>query len=314
MDRRAASANIAADGPVKAEFVTLSDGRRLAFARYGQLAGAPVLALHGTPGSRTKYALGDRIARDLGLCLISVDRWGYGQSDPCAVPSFAQFARDMQALMISLGHPRFSIVGISGGGPFAAATAVYLGDRIERLALVGPVADVGGIHAPADRMGWFHWVCFRLVAARPWMVAGFFGGFRLALKAAPDLALRIATARAKIADRAVIRDDRVRQSLAATFQEGLCSGVRGPVCDLKLFSRPWPFDIGEVRAQTSIWMGDEDRNVPLGPIRALAGARGDFSLNIKMGQGHYWLARDATEVMRWLAAANSTFQRNTAGR
>ena len=125
------------------ETVALPDGRRVAFARYGAADGVPVLALHGTPGSHLKYALGDRQARETGLLLISVDRWAYGGTDDGRPATFAQFADDMGALMDQLGVERFSVVGISGGGPFAAATSVYLGGRVERLALVAPVANVG---------------------------------------------------------------------------------------------------------------------------------------------------------------------------
>jgi pimeloyl-ACP methyl ester carboxylesterase len=42
----------------------LAGGRRIGYAEYGDPEGLPVFALHGTPGSRSMFALSDRLARD----------------------------------------------------------------------------------------------------------------------------------------------------------------------------------------------------------------------------------------------------------
>ena len=64
------------------QIATLTDGRRLAYRAYGDPQGAAVIALHGTPGSRFKYAGSHAAALRSGIRLIALDRWGYGGSSP----------------------------------------------------------------------------------------------------------------------------------------------------------------------------------------------------------------------------------------
>src|SRR5690554_337385 len=46
--------------------VRLPDGRRVSYAEYGDPEGYPVLALHGTPGSRFKFRPADGLAAERG--------------------------------------------------------------------------------------------------------------------------------------------------------------------------------------------------------------------------------------------------------
>src|SRR5262245_5234094 len=66
-------------------------GPLVTYREYGAPGGLPVLALHGTPGSRLKYAAADRDAARMGLRIISPDRWGYGRSDPHPQPKLAAY-------------------------------------------------------------------------------------------------------------------------------------------------------------------------------------------------------------------------------
>jgi pimeloyl-ACP methyl ester carboxylesterase len=67
-----------------AETVDLPDGRRLGHADFGDPEGAPLLHLHGTPGSRLDFATDryDAALREAGVRFIAVDRPGFGMSDP----------------------------------------------------------------------------------------------------------------------------------------------------------------------------------------------------------------------------------------
>jgi pimeloyl-ACP methyl ester carboxylesterase len=63
-------------------FLTLPDGRRLAYAEYGDPNGHPVFYFHGTPSSRLEpLILGDEAIAQSGLRVIAPDRPGVGQSD-----------------------------------------------------------------------------------------------------------------------------------------------------------------------------------------------------------------------------------------
>ena len=58
----------------------LDDGRALGFAEYGEPDGAPIMYLHGMPGSRLDPALLDEEYRRIGVRVVAIERPGYGLS------------------------------------------------------------------------------------------------------------------------------------------------------------------------------------------------------------------------------------------
>jgi pimeloyl-ACP methyl ester carboxylesterase len=148
------------------QVLELGDGRALGFKVYGDPAGAPLLFLHGTPGSRLKFAIGHDAGKELGLAIVAPDRWGYGLSDVPDAPTLPAFAADMAALMDHLGHAHFAVGGISGGAPYAASVAAGLAPRVTALALVSPM---GPIDDPACRrlMSRFHRFAFTVLPRSP---------------------------------------------------------------------------------------------------------------------------------------------------
>ncbi|HEY5185552.1 MAG TPA: hypothetical protein VIM19_11760 [Actinomycetes bacterium] len=56
--------------------MVLPDERELAWMELGAAEGLPVIAFHGTPGSRLQFGFGDRPARAAGVRFIVPDRPG----------------------------------------------------------------------------------------------------------------------------------------------------------------------------------------------------------------------------------------------
>lgn len=280
-------------------WLALSDGRRVCWRSYGRPDGVPVLALHGTPGSRLKYRTAGPIACDLGLRLISPDRWGYGSSGVPRVPSLCGYAADIEMLADALGIDRFAIVGISGGGPFAVATAARLGSRISAMALVAPV---GPIHSlPAGALTPFHSLSFRSLPRVPGAARATFAMMRALMRVAPAVSSLIATARAGAADRAIMRNAVVRESLEDTFRVGLAESARGPALDMQLFSRPWNLAFHDIVTPVRIWVGSADRNVPLAAIDELARNIPTAHMVRLPDAGHFWIALHYQQVLSWVA-------------
>jgi pimeloyl-ACP methyl ester carboxylesterase len=281
--------------------VRLGDGQQLAYCAFGPVSGYPVIALHGTPGSRLKYELAAGEADRLGLRLISPDRWGYGDSTLHPAPSLTAFAADMAAMADRLGIGRFAVGGLSGGGPYAAATAAVLGGRVSALALISPVGPVAMTGA-ADDLDAVDRLSFRVLPRIPGALPLAFGVLRGMLAVSPGAGVRLAVARAGLADRRMVCAPAIRESLARTFATGLAPGVGGAVLDMRLFSKPWDFDPGRIRARARIWIGTDDRNVPVRSARRLAGLIPNCELTVLEGQGHFWASRNIGEVLGWLRA------------
>lgn len=296
----------------------LPDGRRIGFRVFGAdldegctTKGATdfttssarvVIALHGTPGSRLKYAPADRAARERGLTLVAVDRWGYGNTDVHPQPSLTNWAADVRALADGLHIDRFSVCGISGGGPFAAALAAELPERVTAAALVAPVGLIARPNAigPAPSLDPMHAVIFRGLSRSPVLIRTVFRGFRGVLSLSSRAAIAMAMARNGPADRRLLKNSAVVDSLGRMMREGLRPGTIGPAIDLTIFGRPWDVRLGDIRAPTQVWFGDQDRNVPAAAIHALVEAIPPASLRRMTNQGHFWVATRFDEVLNWL--------------
>ncbi|KAH7193796.1 Alpha/Beta hydrolase protein [Fusarium flagelliforme] len=118
---------------------TLSDGRQLGFAEYGKSNGHPIFYFHGFPSSRLEAQPIDEIAQRVGVRLIALDRPGFGLSTPNPDYRIVDWPSDVMELAEAKGIDRFSVCGLSGGGPFALACAYALPKS--KLASVGLFAS-----------------------------------------------------------------------------------------------------------------------------------------------------------------------------
>src|SRR5260370_33183121 len=91
--------------------VRAADGRALAVEEAGDPGGFPVLAHHGTPGSRHIYGRAAADAAARGLRLISYDRPGYGKSAPHPGRTVADCANDVRAICQALSISRLALWG-----------------------------------------------------------------------------------------------------------------------------------------------------------------------------------------------------------
>lgn len=121
----------------------LPDGRRLGHALYGDSAGPPVIYMHGFPASRLEAKLLEEAACEIGVSLITPDRPGLGLSDFQPGRAITDWPGDVAHLADALDLDRFSVVGVSGGCPYALACAHQLGDRVIRTAIIAGMGRWG---------------------------------------------------------------------------------------------------------------------------------------------------------------------------
>ena len=143
-----------------ARFVSLPDGRRLAYAEYGDPQGHPTFYFHGLPGSRLEAILAADSAARAGIRLIASDRPGIGGSDPQPRRTLLDWPADVLRLADHIGIPHFSVVGVSGGAPYAAVCAYAIPERLDAVMIVSGVAPFDE-HEPLDPMIWLSKVAVR---------------------------------------------------------------------------------------------------------------------------------------------------------
>ncbi len=277
-------------------FLSLPDGRRLGYTEFGDPLGVPLCAFHGTPGSRFMFRLVHEPARRLGLRIIAPDRPGFGLSDYQENRTLADWADDVRALADKLGLARFGVAGISGGGPYVAACAALLPERVTAAALVSPV---GPLHSPdgPGNLPPAQIVTFRLLPRITPAMAGAFSIGRLMFLNASDSMYRMIMRRAGPADEHILLRPEVRKNLLAGVIEGLRPGVQGVVQEMKIFAKPWNIPFEAIKAPVLLWQGAADNNVPVAASLRLARIIPGCELFRIEGAGHYWIFDHVDEVL-----------------
>jgi pimeloyl-ACP methyl ester carboxylesterase len=230
----------------------------MGYAEFGRADGQPLVFCHGFPSCRLAGALLDADARALGVRVIAPDRPGHGLSDFKRWRRVAHWPADVASLADALGVDRFAVLGVSTGGPYAAACAALLPQRVRAAGIASGWAPP---HAPKTKPG------VRLPFAPPLgRHVGLLRRFSLA-RAAKRLAndgfkfLDKATRDAPAPDRAVVADEALRRVLVDDMREAFRQGARGPARDARVVNRRWGFKLEEIRVPVWLWHGQEDRNV-----------------------------------------------------
>lgn len=147
----------------------LKGGRKLGFIEYGKKDGIPVMIFHGTPGSKIWFTEDDKIANSLGLRLISTDRPGFGTSDPMKNRTLLDWPEDVMELADGLGIGKLSVIGVSGGGAYAAACAYKIPHRLVHVSMVSSIAPFKK-GKPPKAMLKENRIAFSLCKYAPWIV------------------------------------------------------------------------------------------------------------------------------------------------
>ncbi|MGH6866218.1 MAG: alpha/beta fold hydrolase [Methyloceanibacter sp.] len=266
----------------------LADGRQLGYGEFGDPRGLPVLALHGTPGSRFMFALTDREARDRGLRIIAPERPGYGLSGFRHCRTLAETAEDVKAVADALGLERFGLIGVSGGGPHAVAAAAAMPERVSLLALIGPVGPIAECSRHI-RMTTLHRLVFTRMSRSRGACALFFWTLRTLARHVPGVAFRLLLQRVTPSDRAVLLRPEVKANLQAAIREGLRPGIGGALQDLRLFCGVWNLPLAEIDVPAALWQGGDDTIVPPDAACHLACELPNCRLDVIQGVGHYWV-------------------------
>jgi pimeloyl-ACP methyl ester carboxylesterase len=212
----------------------------------------------------------------------------------------------MAALADALGLGRFSLLGVSGGAPYALACALSMPERVDRLAMVcglGPLNPAGATRGMGRVPATF------VACARRWpriataVYAHLVGPLMYHV---PWLVTRILSSAAPEADRAVINRPEQQRMQWASYREAFRGGGRGPAWDLRLYTQPWRLEPARLAVRTWLWHGEADRTVPVAMGRAYAGQIPGCRALFFPGEGHFSLtANHAGEILSVLAAGSA---------
>jgi len=270
------------------ETLRLEDGRLLGYAVYGDPEGWPIFYFHGFPGSRLEAQLADRVAARMGIRLIALDRPGFGLSDFKPRRTIFEWPDDVVKIADALGINRFATIGVSGGGPYAAACALKIPQRLTAVAIVcglGPLDTPNG----TDRMVRTNHLIFFLGRRLPWLAKISLWRIAYQVRRNPEGTLRRMIVALPDPDKAVLARPEVKTAMKDNVVEAFRGGSRGAAYELLLYTRPWGFLLEDIATRVNLWHGEQDVSVPptMGQYQArtIPNCRAIFC----PGEGHFSL-------------------------
>jgi pimeloyl-ACP methyl ester carboxylesterase len=285
--------------PIVDADIILSDGRRLAYAVWGDPHGAPVFLFHGAPGSRF-FTPDPATATAAGVRLITVDRPGYGHSDPAPDREILDWTNDIGQLADTLQAPGFAVLAHSSGGPYALACAARLPDRVFNVALISSVAPYP---EPATRPASEpDHALTQLAREDPQRAAAQIAEQTAWLVNNPDHFLDLPRPEP---DLRLLADQHTRSMFLDTIRESVRQGITAYAWDCVLERRPWRFALADVHTEVFIWHGEQDRAVPPAQADTLHKALPRSHLKRVENAGHGLILASATEILSLLTSTPS---------
>lgn len=298
--------------PEECQTLTLPDTRNIGFATYGSTNPSdPVIFLfHGLPGCRLVGRGWDKLCKRIGARLITMDRPGCGLST-LADRGLTDWPEDVVSLADHLKIDRFSILGASGGGPFALACARFI--PTERLRGTAVVCSIGPIEALLDTVPYLSW---RLMGITPWFLRLVARYLVLPSLVSPYLTKDPSRLRRVLEDQCKTPEEKASiiqnkgtdfdlDNTVAGLLETFKNGTGGCMLDGTVLCRDWGFDLKEVESER-VWMvhGDQDIQAPLKTAQWIDKQLGGGRLRVLEGKTHFTIWKDhSEEIFRQCAEA-----------
>jgi pimeloyl-ACP methyl ester carboxylesterase len=273
------------------DFVQLETGGVIAFEEYGDANGVPVIFCHGWPSSRTMARLTDDAARDLGVRIISPDRPGISGSSLQLNRELSDWPPVARQLVDQLGIGEFRVLGISGGAPYAYATAAAMPERVRAIAIVSGATPIVDFANREGLLPLYRWM-LALYRTRPQLLRRLFCLARPILSLRPPVRLRpllLKILMLRPCDEESLRDSASFEAVFESQRRAWRGSAEGVIADAQIYAKPWGFLIEQIRVPVRLWHGKEDRAFSVPLAEEIANRLPDCNARYVDGAGHYSL-------------------------
>jgi pimeloyl-ACP methyl ester carboxylesterase len=268
---------------------TLPDGRKLAYAEFGKPDGFPVFYFHATPSSRLEpLFLGDEIFSQLGLRVICPDRPGMGNSSFQENRGLSDWPEDVKFLAQVLELNQISILGVSGGGGYAAVCAAKIPGQLCKVVIASGAWRIDS--EAVSRIGFPMNLMWQVTRYAPFFLPIIIKAMARLMSQSPNGRNEQPSAPPNdyfpAADHAVMAQPGRLEKNQQIMQEVLKQGTKGAVWDCRLCVRDWDFDLAEIKMPVVLFHGELDRNYPVELTRKVANEIPQAQLHTYPEDGH----------------------------
>ncbi|KAL0486010.1 hydrolase YugF [Acrasis kona] len=246
--------------------VELDDKRKLGYKNFGPSsldeAAHIVFYLSGTPSTRNYLSKRqmEQLSSKSDTCLLVIERPGFGISDSKQRRTLLDYADDVQLLYTKVvpHGKKISLIGYSGGGPFALACAFKIPEILNNVVVVcslGPRSDKNS----TTGMYWFNKVGYFIAYQSSWLIEKAVG---------MDVATFLANPKKKVLDDYkhnkadhdyLVNNDDVLEMFAMSTKE--CYEKNQHVTEAweyHLFASDWGFNLEEINVPVQVFYGEKD--------------------------------------------------------
>ena len=273
------------------DLVRLENGAVIAFEQYGDASGVPVIFCHGWPSSRTMARLTDEAARDLGIRIISPDRPGISGSSLQTNRKLSDWPQVVERLTDHLGIGEFRMLAISGGAPYAYATARAMPERVRAIAIISGAVPIVDLVDHQGLLRLYRWM-LALYQRSPRLLRKLFLLARPILSLRPPVRLRplvLKMLMLQTCDEESLRDSAAFEAVFESQRRAWRESAEGVMTDAQIYAQPWGFPIEEVRVPVRLWHGKQDRAFSARLAEDIAKRLPNCEARFVDGAGHYSL-------------------------
>ena len=263
---------------------------------YGDTSGAPVFVFHGTPACGAGFAWADEPARERALRLLAPDRPGIGLSSRGPDYTVSDYPAMVGALADALGIHQFAVWGYSGGGPYAAACAAVLPNRVTKAVVSAGMGQMGA-WAKAEDFEKTDRQMLGLAPKHPAVARAVLGFSGWLARRAPKIAVKSFEKQMNDQDRAIVPTLGPPDEAIALFTQAFLRGAHGVVADYVSLAQPWGVRVEDTKVPMSVFHGDADTMVPLRHGEALAARVPGAQLTVWPGAGHLGTVAEVGDVL-----------------
>jgi pimeloyl-ACP methyl ester carboxylesterase len=286
------------------QHLTLSDGKQMCWAEYGDSAGEPVFLFHGNPGSRLGWGAMPHSPFVPGTRIVAPDRPGYGQTE-FKRHALERWPADVAELADHLGIDRFGVFGPSGGAPYALACAWQIPERLTSVGVFGAVGPyvpeaIEGVQGPLELL-------WRIAKPLQWVVRVQMWVMSLMARRNPARFVRkLGSLELGSGGQSVLDRPEILRLFSVDFPEAYRQGGLGSAYDTTIPAN-WPIPLEEIHGRILLWHAEHDPLVGNMTLY-LAEHLEDADLRVLPREGHLWILDHMPEVVEALRTPAGRFR------
>ena len=263
--------------------IEINNGK-IGIQEYGSRNGLPIFYFHGFPGSRLDGEFLDfnQHAKDANFRIIALDRPGIGLSDYKPERKLLDWSADVQSIADVLSIETFSVVGFSGGGPYALASAFAMPHRIRA---VGFVSGMGPFEYKESRNDNAMFIPRQIQLIRRIIASTLYKQTR---RKADNIVKNQIRLLPKVDVEYLSSQDK-KQKMASVYAEHFKQGPQGFFKETEIYRQPWGFALSDIKPKVHVWHGAADRNVSVATARRMMHAIPNCNGNLLEQEGHFSL-------------------------